>query len=216
MKDYIFYPFSLSKGANKATKWGKKHLGDHLGKMLTICVSNLLIFFIVGVWHGSEARYIAYGMYNGVIIAASNLLTPVYKKGFKVFHINPDTKIWKAFQILRTFILINIGWIFDVSVEGMHSAITSLKMFVVNWDLAQVNAATFARIGLTGMDYTIIGLGCIVVLIVSIIKEKGINIRESLATKALPVRWAVYYAFFAAIIILSYVTDNSGFMYAAF
>ena len=26
----------------------------------------------------------------------------------------------------------------------------------------------------------------------------------------------VYYAFFAAIIILSYVTDNSGFMYAAF
>lgn len=216
MKDYIFYPFSLSKGANKATKWGKKHLGDHLGKMLPICVSNLLIFFIVGVWHGSEARYIAYGMYNGVIIAASNLLTPVYKKGFKVFHINPDTKIWKAFQILRTFILVNIGWIFDVSVEGMHSAITSLKMFVVNWDLAQVNAATFARIGLTGMDYTIIGLGCIVVLIVSIIKEKGINIRESLATKALPVRWAVYYAFFAAIIILSYVTDNSGFMYAAF
>ncbi len=216
MKDYIFYPFSLSKGANKATKWGKKHLGDHLGKMLPICVSNLLIFFIVGVWHGSEARYIAYGIYNGVIIAASNLLTPVYKKGFKVFHINPDTKIWKAFQILRTFILVNIGWIFDVSIEGMHSAITSLKMFIVNWDLAQVNAASFARIGLTGMDYTIIGLGCIVVLIVSIIKEKGINIRESLATKALPVRWAVYYAFFAAIIILSYVTDNSGFMYAAF
>ena len=216
MKDYIFYPFSLSKGANKATKWGKKHLGDHLGRMLPICFSNLLIFFIVGVWHGSEARYIAYGIYNGVIIAASNLLGPVYKKGFKIFHINPDTRIWKAFQIFRTFILVNIGWIFDVSVEGMHSAITSLKMFIVNWDLAQVNAATFARIGLTGMDYAIIGIGCVVVLIISIIKERGINIRASLATKALPVRWAVYYAFFAAIIILSYVTDNSGFMYAAF
>jgi alginate O-acetyltransferase complex protein AlgI len=44
----------------------------------------------------------------------------------------------------------------------------------------------------------------------------GVNVREALALKPLPVRWTVYYAFFAAIIILSYVTDNSGFMYAAF
>lgn len=216
MKDYIFYPFSLSKWSNKAAKWGKKHLGDHLGKMLPICFANLLIFFIVGVWHGSEARYIVYGLYNGVIIALSNLLSPVYKKGFKVFHINSESRIWKVFQILRTFILINIGWVFDVSVSGMHSAITTLKMFIVNLDFAQVNAQTFAIIGLETRDYVIIGIGCIVVLIVSIIKEMGINVREALALKPLPVRWAVYYAFFAAIIILSYVTDNSGFMYAAF
>ena len=67
MKDYIFYPFSLSKWSNKAAKWGKKHLGDHLGKMLPICFANLLIFFIVGVWHGSEARYIVYGLYLSLI-----------------------------------------------------------------------------------------------------------------------------------------------------
>ena len=84
------------------------------------------------------------------------------------------------------------------------------------WAAAQVNAQTFAIIGLETRDYVIIGIGCIVVLIVSIIKEMGINVREALALKPLPVRWAVYYAFFAAIIILSYVTDNSGFMYAAF
>ena len=89
----------------------------------------------------------------------------------------------------------------------MHSAITTLKMFIVNLDFAQVNAQTFAIIGLETRDYVIIG---------SIIKEMGINVREALALKPLPVRWAVYYAFFAAIIILSYVTDNSGFMYAAF
>ena len=130
--------------------------------------------------------------------------------------INSESRIWKGFQILRTFILVNIGWVFDVSVSGMHSAITTLKMFIVNLDFAQVNTQTFATIGLETRDFVIIGIGCIVVLIVSIIKEMGVNVREALALKPLPVRWTVYYAFFAAIIILSYVTDNSGFMYAAF
>ncbi len=82
MKDYVFYPFCLSKAMNKFGKWGKKHLGDHLGKTLPICLSNLLIFFIVGIWHGAEWRYIMYGMYNGVIIAFSNLVEPLYKNAY--------------------------------------------------------------------------------------------------------------------------------------
>ncbi len=49
---------------------GKETFGEHVGKTLPICLSNLLIFFIVGVWHGAAWKYIMYGMYNGVIIAA--------------------------------------------------------------------------------------------------------------------------------------------------
>ena len=56
MKDYIFYPMSLSKGMNKFGKWGKKHLGNHLGRTLPICFANLVIFFIVGIWHGADVR----------------------------------------------------------------------------------------------------------------------------------------------------------------
>lgn len=216
MKDYIFYPFSLSKAANKMTKWGKKRLGNHLGRTLPICLSNLLIFFIVGVWHGSELRFIAYGLYNGFIIAISNLLEPLYKKGLKALHINSESKGWKLVQIIRTFILVNIGWVFDCSVGGLKSGLHTIKVMFTNFDFAQLTGEFVGKIGLEPMDYIIIAVGCVVVLIVSILKEKNISIRESLSKSPLPVRWLVYYSVFAAIIIFGYVTDGIGFMYAAF
>ena len=80
MKDYIFYPFSLSKQMNRFGKWSKKHLGNTVGKAMPICLADLLIFFVVGIWHGAAWKYIAYGMYNGIIIAVSSLLEPFTNK----------------------------------------------------------------------------------------------------------------------------------------
>lgn len=84
MKDYVFYPFSLSKAMNKLGKFFKKHsktrFGKYMAKALPICLADLLIFFIVGVWHGAAWKYIVYGMYNGIIMSFSSIMAPVYEK----------------------------------------------------------------------------------------------------------------------------------------
>ena len=77
----------------------KKHLGTFAGKTLPICLADLLIFFLVGVWHGAAWKFIVYGMYNGIIIAASSLLEPVYEKMFKVTHINKNAKWYRVFRL---------------------------------------------------------------------------------------------------------------------
>ena len=55
-------PFSLSKAMNKLGKFFKKHsktrFGKYMAKALPICLADLLIFFIVGVWHGAAWKYI--------------------------------------------------------------------------------------------------------------------------------------------------------------
>lgn len=216
MKDYIFYPFSLSKAMNRFGKWGKKHLGNHNGKVLPICLSNLLIFFIVGVWHGAEARFIVYGIYNGVIIAFSNLIEPVYHKLLKFFHINSEAGWWKAFQMFRTFILVNIGWIFDCCVLGMGEAGYTFRQIFTNWDTAQINAASLEQIGMLGRDFIILAAGCMIVLVISILKEKKVMIRDAVAARPLAVRWIIYYALFMITFILGYAGDGSAFMYAQF
>mgnify|MGYP000361643455 CR=1 FL=1 len=110
MKDYIFYPSSLSRCMNKFGKWCKKHLEIMLVKLLPVSLANLLVFFIVGIWHGAAWKYIMYGMYNGVIIAASGMLAPVYARIHESLHINPKSWWYQVFCIIRTFILVNIGF----------------------------------------------------------------------------------------------------------
>lgn len=214
MKDYIFYPMSLSKKMNKFGKWGKKHFGNTFGRTLPICFANIVIFFIVGIWHGAAWKYIAYGLYNGFIIAISNLLEPVYKKLLNKFHINATSRGWTLWQIIRTFILVNIGWYFDMA-DSVSQALCMIRWSIQGFSLSQFNSSLL-DLGIEARDYIIIIAGCIIVFIISVLKEKGIAIRESIAAKPLAVRWAAYYALIAVILIFGYIGATQGFIYANF
>ncbi|WP_031556611.1 MBOAT family O-acyltransferase [Lachnospira multipara] len=216
MKDYIFYPFSLTKAMNNLGKWGRKHFGKHFGTVLPICLANLLIFFIVGVWHGAEWRYIAYGVYNGVIIAVSAALKPYFKKALELCHINSNGKFWAGFSMLRTFILVNIGWIFDICAGGMGDCVLFFKGLFRGYSISQLTSLNLTSLGLAMYDYAILFFGCLIVLYVSIRKELGVSIRESISAKPLVIRWAVYYVVFAIILVLGYIGNCCGFMYAMF
>lgn len=50
-------------------------------------------------------------------------------------------------------------------------------------------------------DFLIIAVGAIVMLVVSILQEKGIRVRDSLARQKLPVRWSVYACLVMAVVI---------------
>ena len=69
MKDYVFYPFSLTKVMRKLGKATKKRFGKYLGRTLPVAIGNILVFFLVGVWHGANWNYIVWGLFYGVLIA---------------------------------------------------------------------------------------------------------------------------------------------------
>lgn len=215
MKDYIFYPFSLSKCMNRFGKWCKKHLPTSIGRTLPICLANLLIFFVVGIWHGAAWKYIAYGMYNGIIIAASNLLEPVYHWGLAKCKINAEGKPWKVFQIIRTFILVNIGWYFDMAV-GFMPAMIMMKETFTKMHMSQLTNGNMFKLGMKPADFIIVAFGCLIVFIISVLKEKGISIREAISKRPLVIRWMLYYGLLVVILILGYTGTTSGFIYANF
>ena len=176
---------------NKLGKFFKKHsktrFGKYMAKALPICLADLLIFFIVGVWHGAAWKYIVYGMYNGIIMSFSSIMAPVYEKMFKITHINKNARWYRGWQIIRTFILASFSMDVVVKMSGSQ------------------------------LDLIILLAGCLVWLIISILKEKGIVIREALDRKPLIIRWAVYIALVMSVAMLGYISNTSGgFMYAQF
>ncbi len=53
MREYIFYPLSLSGALTKLGKKTKKIFGNYIGLKLPIFLASFISFFLVGVWNGS-------------------------------------------------------------------------------------------------------------------------------------------------------------------
>lgn len=216
MKDYIFYPISLSKWMTKLGAKCRKVFGNGIGRKLPVCLANIIVFLLVGIWHGPNWNFIFYGLYNGVIIATSSLLTPMYDKLYKTTKIPKESNFMHAFQMVRTFILVNIGWYFDRAVSLSH-AVDLMRRTCVRGGTIMVDNAF---LGLYKYQYAYVAFALIIVFIVGIMHEKGIAIHKWLKAKPLVLQYVVWMVLFFSIPIMGFYSPNSnvvgGFMYANF
>ena len=217
MRDYVFYPFALTKPMKKLGKWANKRLGKHLGRVLPAAIGNILVFFVVGLWHGAEWHYIIWGLYNGFVIAVSDIFAPLFSKMVTVLRINTRAIWYHLFQILRTFIVVNIGWYFD-RIERIMVAFTSLKKTVFDFNVAQFgDELEYILKGTPELTLSLAGVACCLVFIVSYYSEKNVDVRGYVQQQGVAVRWSIYLVFII-IILLSFTCAQSkgGFMYANF
>ena len=176
MKEYIFYPLAMSNSflnaskKMKATRFGKTKAGAHVAKVLPTAFASLIVFLVVGIWHGASWKYVAFGLWNGGIIMLSILMKPLFDIALKKLHINPSSFFWRLFQMLRTFIIVCVGYVFDVA-PSFKQAIWTFKMFLFGQRLS-VFKAQLIELGLGKINLGILGIGTLVILISSIIQEK--------------------------------------------
>ena len=218
MKDYVFYPVSLSGWMGKFGKFAKKKFGKTYGRALPICVANLIVFLVVGIWHGAAWKFIVYGIYNGVIIAFSGLMTKNYREWKKKLHIDDKSTGWHIFQIIRTFLLVNISWYFDRA-DTIPQALTMMKNSITHFEPAQILNIQFGQMNLkyTPVFIAVLLVCCAICFVVSFLQERGTKIRQSLSTKIWVIRWATYLAMIFAMPLLGRMPDTAGgFIYAQF
>src|SRR5699024_1932353 len=113
MQDYVFYPLALSRPFGQIGRKARKRCGGCIVKELPASIASLIVFTIVGVWHGSSWKYVAFGLYHGFFILSSSLLAPVYSKLIDKLKIDTSTFSWGLFQILRTFFITAVGRFFS-------------------------------------------------------------------------------------------------------
>ncbi len=216
MKDYVFYPLSLSKWMGRFGKWCKKYFGKKTGRVLPICAANIVVFLIVGVWHGAAWKYIVYGLYNGLLIALASLCAPLFQKGFAITHIDPKSFGWKIVRIIRTFFLVNISWYFDMALS-LSAAFIMMKNTFTDLRLSALYDGTLLQLGLDRLDYIQLIFGIVLLLIVGILQERGVQIRQSIAKCPLLIRWGIWMMLLFALPFLGYITaGKGGFIYAQF
>lgn len=216
-RDYIFFSISLSKTFGKAGKSLRKIFGDRIGKLFPVLVAQMATFLTIGLWHGAEFKYIAYGLYNGGIIILGLLLEPYLKKMTKALRINTESLVWKIFCIIRTFFLIVIGRMFPRA-ASFGVALTMFASIFSGNGSTDFTDQIFA-LGLDSADFLILLAGCIIWFAISFKQEKGVGIRDTVADKPLAVRWLLFLGAFAAVLIFGVYGpgyDASAFIYRGF
>ncbi len=105
-KTYIYYPIAVAKWNQKLGKRAQKRFGKHFGQTLPASLALVCVWITTGLWHGASWGYIAWGGVNGLFIIFSLWMEPVYEASKRALHIPEDKWLWRAFQTLRTFILV--------------------------------------------------------------------------------------------------------------
>ncbi len=218
MKDYVFYPLSLSKPLNRLGKSSRKILGEFAGKRVAPCIATFVVYLLVGIWHGASWKYVAYGIWNGVIITCG-IMFDGYKKALETFRINGDSKAWNLFRMIRTFLICSIGRIFSRATDLPAAFSMFRAMFTRFFDLSFIDSELFEALGLNVKNWLLLVIAVFIVMLIDCLKEKGIDVREAIAKKPIVLRWMIYYLLILAILVFGLYGggyDASTFIYGRF
>ena len=213
-RDYLFYPLSISKAAVKVGKIAKKIFPPRIAKLAPSVFALSIIWLCTGIWHDASWRYILWGLYNGVIIIGAMCLEPQFAWMKEKLHIKEENKLWNAFQMIRTFLIISLLKVFPLAGSTMDSLRMFAKIFT-DFRIEFSVTACFPQLQTT--DFFAVGIGLIIFFIVSVIQEKG-PVHEKLNPKPFVVRWAIYLALLLMIVSFGVfdVETAGGFEYAQY
>lgn len=177
MKEYVFYPIALSKrftGVTKkirGTSFGKTTFGAHVAKVLPTSFASLIVFLLVGIWHGASWKYVAFGLWNGGVIMLSTLLEPAFLSVNTSLKIRTENFFFRLFQMGRTFVIVLIGYVFDIA-PSFRAAMEMFGSMLLRQDIRRA-MTDISAMELTKKDYLVLILGTVVMFIVSLIQEKN-------------------------------------------
>lgn len=174
-RDYLYFPLGGSRRGR-----AKKH-------------RNILIVFLVsGLWHGASWHFVFWGFLNGVYQVAGEWLTSVKQKALNIFHIPEKSAGHRFLQMLLTFGLIDISWIFfrNPFLQSLKilKRIVSLSGSWFTW------GTNLAALGLTEATANLLAFSLLILLFADICKYRKINLIEKICGCPIWLRWPIYMA----------------------
>lgn len=191
LRDYVFYPVSLSRPVQAMSKGLRRRNHTYLMTVLPAGVALLCVWLANGLWHGAAWQYIVYGLYYYVVIMLGMCFEPLFKKiPFR------EKKWYRVFQIARTFLLVNLGMlIFRAS--GLGGAAGMLGQLFQSGGI--VDVVGHKVIDLPDLIMSILGI--LVLLGVDLMQEKGVCLRDVIGRQKLALRWSVFAAAILVVVI---------------
>lgn len=213
-KKYIYYPIGVSKWNHNLGKMAQKRFGKHVGQTIPASIALVVVWFTTGLWHGASWAYISWGVVNGLFIIISLWMEPVYTLIKKKLHIRENTFSWRAFQTIRTFILVTFIKVLP-EVGTLSQGLGLWKRILTEHTIPTSFNALFPYVD-DKLTFSVIILGVILLFVSSLLQRK--NSLLELFNKCPLILRIVCLTMLLLLIFIFGVASNEvgGFMYVQF
>ncbi len=216
-KDYVYFPVSASNLMRRAKKRFRERGMKRASELFAACFPILVVWMITGLWHGAAWKYVAWGLFHAILLIGSKVLEPAFAAVNRRLRINADCRLWRLWQMLRTFFLCCVGRIFFRAADLKTALAMIPRMLHLKTTLrALVNPPV--PYGMSGGDILVAAAAILVLLIVDVVQERTC-IRKSLEKRNIVLRWGLIYACLFVVLFFGIYGPGygaSGFIYEQF
>ena len=214
-KDYVMYPLQKTKFIQDFGKKGKRIVGKKYGKKIPFHLSMLVLWILIGIWHGGTSYYfIASAFIPGILLFCSDLCQDIFIKLRNNLRINYDCVSWHWVRRIRTQFLLLFCWIF-VNAGSTRQGIKIIARIVNNPYAYSSFSDAISKIGLTSLDALLMSWAIVVLYVEQKNCYEGTNIFTRMNEQNKLVRLLVIYCELLLILFFGKV-GNSAFIYFQF
>lgn len=208
-RDYVFYSILRSKWCSSLVKkiGNKNGFAKYISKNIGSIIGLTVVWLIMGFWHGDAWHYVFMGVFFGLVIILSSLLSKPFKKTSEVF----SGAFFDFLRIVRTALIIAFGFIF-FRADSLSTAFGMIrKMFT----LASGSINSILVSGFNLFQWVVSAVCIFILLLVSIYQEKKGPVRQKLFDSNIVLRYAVVVLLLLSVFMLG-VYGGAGGSFAYF
>lgn len=107
-KNYVFYPLLRGEILTGIRKRLKAYV--YLANVVPTICALFIVWLLIGLWHGADWSYVVYGLYHGAFIMVGIALCSVTDRFHALFPRLTQSRLYFAFQVFRTFLIVMVGY----------------------------------------------------------------------------------------------------------
>ncbi len=215
-KDYIFYPLSLNKTIIRISKKVREKGAETIGKRIPIYIPMFFVWALTGMWHGSEMRYVVWGLFNFVFIVLGTELEPVSKYITTGFKLDERSFLMRAYRVTKTFALMSFLRLFDINADTTE-AFKAFRLCFTGWRSFDITRV-YEELSLPREDFIVAVIAVCLLFVLSLLQRKG-SVRKRIFSYPVPVQWVILSALIVIVSVFGYYGpgyDAGSFIYGAF
>ena len=171
-KDFVMYPLLRTRAFERLGSVCRKRFGKKAGKRLTTAAALFVVWFLLGLWHGGMWTFIiGSGLYHACLMSLALLAEPWTAGFYKKTGIDREHPLWTAWQRVRTFVLVAVGFVFFRS-DSLGMAFGILRG-MGSGDMGLFTREGFDSLGLSAADWGVLAAGLAILWAVSFVKERA-------------------------------------------